>query len=384
MNIIREKCAICNKKLENIFSIEKVPIKAICVEDIIDNISNKLSFSVCVECNTIQLDELIPLHILYSVSHNIVSVGNVWKKYFDLFLEKLHPIIQNRQVLEIGCPSGKIAMNTLGFKKYCIIDPNKNDTIIFSEKNISFIHSFFDKDFVCDFRVDVIVHSHLFEHIYEPNNFLQKCHEILCEDGEMFFGVPNMSYFIETNTCPFLGVYFEHTIFLNKNNIVFLLEKNGFKIIEIINYEKHSVIYHCKKIKITEPFFEITNYENFKTPILDNFNKSIEVYKHLVQKTNEIITQNNQSSNIKKIYIFGASYYSQILLSMGIDAIKLNGVLDNCVEKQNKFLYGVSLMVYSPQILANEDCIVILKNGYYCEEIYNQIKVINPNTIIIS
>lgn len=381
MNETRYKCAVCNNILHNIFSIEKVPIKAICVENYTNNYSDKLSFSKCVLCNTIQLDKMIPLHILYSDSHNVTSVGNVWKKYFDLFLEKLQPLIQNRHVFEIGCPSGKIAMNASGFEKYYIVDPNKNDNVNFNEKHITFIKAFFDKDFVCDARVDVIVHSHLFEHIYEPNIFLQKCYEVLHDDGEMLFGVPNMSNFIDSKNCPFLGVFFEHTIFLNVENITFLLEKNGFEVIEIIYYEKHSVIYHCKKqkkiqendnVNFTESnAFKIINY-------LEEFNESYTNYNQYIQSTNMVLAETN-----KKVYIFGAGYNSQILLAIGVDVTYITGILDNCMDKQGKYLYGFKLMIFSPQVLAKEDCIVVLKNGYYCEEIKRQIININPNTLII-
>lgn len=65
----------------------------------------------------------------------------------------------------------------------------------------------------------------------------------------MFFGVPNMNYFTESSICPFLGIFFEHTCFLNKENINILLNNNNFEIIECIDYENHSILYYCKKGK---------------------------------------------------------------------------------------------------------------------------------------
>jgi len=53
----------------------------------------------------------------------------------------------------------------------------------------------------------VIVHSHLFEHIYEPNLFLTKCYNLLDSDGEMFFGVPNIQNIADEQLCPFLGIF---------------------------------------------------------------------------------------------------------------------------------------------------------------------------------
>ena len=69
---------------------------------------------------------------------------------------------------------------------------------------------------------------------------------------------------------------------------------------------------------------------------------------------------------------------------MGLNDINIFGILDNCIEKQNKYLYGYDILIKSPNILKNEDSIVILKNGVYSNEIYDQIININKNTYIIN
>jgi hypothetical protein len=84
------------------------------------------------------------------------------------------------------------------------------------------------------------------------------------------------------------------------------------------------------------------------------------------------------------IYLFGASFYSQILLSLGLDRTKIKGVLDNCKEKHGKVLYGYDLPIYDPVILNEKNSIVILKNGYYVKEIEKQIQEMNGHTTIFS
>jgi predicted SAM-dependent methyltransferase len=368
----RVNCAICNSNLDNIKIVENVPIKLTCYS-IPTYDSSELSFSKCNSCNTIQLDKLIPLDILYSSSHNYTSCGSVWEKYFDLFVSYIKSISINKNILEIGDPSGKIALKLNDYNKWIIVEKNKNSKIIFNEK-ITFIEQFFDDDFIINDKIDIIVHSHLFEHIYEPNKFLKKCYDVLNDNGEMFFGVPNMQHFTETNICPFLGLFFEHTIFLNKENINYLLNKNNFKIIKIIDYEKHSIIYHCKKIIDNNNFnnnFKITNY-------YDNFEKSIIIYYEFAKKCNNIIKNTN-----KDVYIFGASYNSQLLISFGLEMKNVKGFLDNCKEKQDKFLHGYNIKIYDPSIIKNKNSIIILKNGYYTNEILKQIYEFNINTEVI-
>jgi 2-polyprenyl-3-methyl-5-hydroxy-6-metoxy-1,4-benzoquinol methylase len=376
MNISRENCAICNNELAYLYSLDNIPINLSCVDlhDIISYKFDKLSFSSCTGCNTIQLDKLVPLDILYSKSHNTTSVGKTWENYFTLFIENLQNIINDKIILEIGCPSGKIATKCNNYKKWYIVEPNKNNEIIFNDK-ISFIESFFDDHLNLGEKVDIIVHSHLFEHIYCPNDFLKTCYGMLNDDGEMIFGVPNMQYMVDK--ILFLGIFFEHTIFLNVDNITHLLKKNGFEIIKIIEYENHSTIYHTKKNNANtlelKNDFEITNYR-------DHFFRIITEYKSFIEKCNALINCNIN----KDIYIFGASYNTQTLLFFGLNN-NIKGVLDNCKEKQNKYFYGTKLKIYSPEILSNNDnAIVILKNGYYTNEIFIQIQKINPNITIFT
>jgi 2-polyprenyl-3-methyl-5-hydroxy-6-metoxy-1,4-benzoquinol methylase len=369
MSIVRTQCCICHSGLTNIYSLQNIPVTLSCV-DFDDFKFETLSFSQCNACNTIQLDKLIPLNILYEKSHNTTSVGKAWANYFQLFAKTIETTIIKKNILEIGCPSGKIAESCHDYSTWYIVEPNKNENAILNDK-IVFIQKFFDDDFSLNEKVDVIIHSHLFEHIYEPNKFLKKCHTLLSENGEMIFGVPNMEHIAEQSLSLYLGIFFEHTIFLNKENITYLLNNNGFEVSEIIDYEKHSTIYRAKKhnniplksdIVITNYF---TNFFDLKIQF-DNF----------IEKCNSFVTTKNK-------YVFAASYNTQLLLCNGLNTNGIAGILDNCKEKQGKYLYGTKLKIYSPEILQKEDAVVILKSGYYSEEIHSQIKNINENTIVI-
>lgn len=368
--IDRNYCTICNSKLNNIYILNNVPIKLTCTIKPKYKTDN-LSFSQCTNCNTIQLDKLIPLNILYSKSHNFNTVGQIWTNYFNCFISLIQPIIINKNILEIGCPSGKLALESKNYNKWIIVEPNKNKNIQFND-NIIFIEQFFDSKLILNDSIDIIIHSHLFEHIYNPNDFLSLCYKYLNNNGQMFFGVPNMDYMQQTEITPFLGVFFEHTVFLNKDNISYLLNKNNFEIINIYYFENHSILFHCKK----------THIINYYSPIIPNyiniFHNTLTKYFDYINYCNNII-----NSNIDKIiYIFGASYNTQLLFSLGLNYYKINAILDNSKDKQTKYLYGYNIIIQSPNIIT-KNSIIILKNGYYYNEIYTQLKNICSNILII-
>jgi len=82
--------------------------------------------------------------------------------------------------------------------------------------------------------------------------------------------------------------------------------------------------------------------------------------------------------------VFGASYNTQMLFVLGLDLKNIKGILDNCKEKYNKYFYGYDLKIFEPlSILTKKDCIIIIKNGNYVDEIKTQILSINKNTEII-
>ena len=93
--INRNACAICDGMLINIYKLPNMPVSLSCTSvPCCDKYT--LSYAICENCNTIQLDKLIPLDILYSESHNFVSVGEIWKNYFECFCSKISTVIEKK------------------------------------------------------------------------------------------------------------------------------------------------------------------------------------------------------------------------------------------------------------------------------------------------
>jgi hypothetical protein len=88
--------------------------------------------------------------------------------------------------------------------------------------------------------------------------------------------------------------------------------------------------------------------------------------------------------NYQDIFLFGAHIFSQSLLNMGLDDVKISGILDNDPNKEGNRLYGTDLKVSNPSILKNlENILVVVKAGVYTDEIIKQLKDINLSIKII-
>jgi hypothetical protein len=106
----------------------------------------------------------------------------------------------------------------------------------------------------------------------------------------------------------------------------------------------------------------------------------ISLYQAEMQKIQQCLTNEPKST-----FVFGAHIFTQFLLKFGLDEKSFACVLDNDLQKQDKRLYGTSLMVRTPKLLATvESPVVLLKAGQYTEEIKEDIlSNINPKTRFI-
>jgi len=360
---IRNGCLLCGGKLERLFGI-KMPVFMGVNENQREEIVEDMTFTACNVCGEVQIKELLDQNLVYFNNHNINIVGKTWEGHYVELVEFIGNLTDNKTILEIGDPSGKIATRTKGYKNWYIVEPNPGLEI----ENVIFIKSFFDESFQFE-SVDLIVHSHLLEHIYNPHGFFKKCHELLRDDGIMVGSIPHMEHFLNSMYSPINILQFEHTYFINEEILNFLANANGFSVVDVKNYNNHSIFFKLKK---------------------DNsFNKTLDL--KLSNKFGENLLYHIE--NIKKInasvssdaYIFGSHVTSQFYFFNGLKTKHIKGVLDNSINKQGYKLYGTDLMVLNPEIIKNKkDCIVICSHdGIYYKEIYQQLKEINNKVSIL-
>lgn len=242
-----------------------------------------------------------------------------------------------------------------------IIEPNPTPL---ENVNANFIKGFFDKDFKTNTSFDAVVHSHVFEHLYDPKTFIENISNILEEGKYLIFSIPNMNEMLNRKYTNFLN--FEHTYFLSEEFVTYFLTNNNFEIVEKKYFkEDHSIFFRAKKnskIKRTSLGQEALNNKSL-------FSEYIKHHLELVKQLNETINKLNS-----EVYLFGAHVFSQYLFSFGLEESKISFILDNDPIKQGKRLYGTNLRVKSPKVLSKvKRPIVILRAGVYNDEIKKDI-----------
>jgi hypothetical protein len=374
--IKRDHCVVTgNSDLEYLHEVVGFPVFMGCVNSSAEkDLVVDMSWSISRSSGLIQLKNLIPLDILYPETHGSGGIGKLWDKHHKTFAQFLNRISPSA-VLEIGGAHGILARE---YKKYgnipwTILEPNPSPIVGCEAR---YIKGFFDDNFSYSDAFDTVVHSHVFEHIYEPRQFMSLLAGFIGEGKRLVFSLPNMNVMMERKYTNCIN--FEHTTFLTEPYVEYLLAKYGFRLLakEYFN-DDHSIFYDAvrdpsvKSLELPRRLYEknkqlYMDYVNYHEALIKNLNRKI-------------------SDLTQSVYLFGAHVFAQYLIASGLDTSKIVSLLDNDPKKNSKRLYGTHLLVQPPEILREvENPYVILKAGFYNQEIKSDIlNNINASTTFL-
>ncbi len=378
--IIRNKDIITGETdFEVLYTFLKFPVyMGTTCDDITQDITADMCWNISKGSGMIQLSKLVPDNILYKKSHN-AGIGAVWKEHYDAFADFIHENVEDGStIIEIGGGNGILNVqycDKWGIMNWIIVEPSKVKNI--PGCTAKYIHRFWDEKFdtkQLNVSNKVLVHSHMFEHVMNPNGFMNKNAAFLNDGERMIFSIPNLKEGLKRKYTNALN--FEHTFFISDDYVEFLLQKYQFKIMKKKLFrEDHSIFYYVvKDQKMLSDLILDGNRLYIENKKL--FEEYIDYYKELIESLNEKIEK-----EVRPIYLFGAHIFSQFLIQMGLNINKIICILDNDILKQEQRLYGTQLTVKSPTILRdNKNSVVILKVASYAEEIKKDIADnINPN-----
>lgn len=364
-----------NNDLEDLYTFKLFPVFMGCTEQSsTEDILSDMNWKISTKSGMIQLNPLLPLDVVYSAEHGSGTTGKAWDEHHTSFANFVHKF-KPKSILEIGGLHGILAEKYLeldGSVKWTMIEPNPT---VDPNLPIKVIKGFFDDKFTSDEKFEAVIHSHVLEHVYNPDEFISHKSSFMNDGDLLIFTLPNMQVMLENNYTNCIN--FEHTIYFTEPYIEYFLNKYNFELVEKQYFRKdHSIFYCAKKSNNISANLPEGLYEKNKLI----FQQYINTHLDDVNKINKIISKTNSP-----VYLFGAHVFSQYLISFGLDTSKIICLLDNDVKKADKRLYGTSLISKNPKILKDiPEALVILRAGVYNDEIINDIlNNINPNITFI-
>ncbi len=368
--IQRDTSIITGKKnLEPLYTYPNFPVFFGCVDSpAAEDVRADMSWAIDPETGVIQLDQLIPLEILYQSQH-VDGTGPTWKQYYQDLADYICAQ-QPTDVMEIGGGMGELGdifLHKTTNTSWALVEPNP---LRKSQDRMKVVAAFFDEQFRYGGKIDTIVFSQLMEHVYDPHSFVRALAKALQPGQKLIFAYPNLQLWLERKYTNALN--FEHTMLLTDYFVDYLLLTHGFKIVDKHTYKDHSFFYTAERLATPESVPPIeSKYDEYKKIFMD----FVDYHKQLVADLN---TKMDEFDG--EIYMFGAHIFAQYLLEFGLQEKSITNLLDNSKLKQEKRLYGSNLIVKDPEFLRGKGKVaVILKVGIYRDEIAKQLKEINPD-----
>ena len=361
---INQKCFFCSNFQNTLkLKIHNAPLVLGCTTQA-KNKDKLISYNVfkCNVCGLIFTDIILDSEA-YSQIHS-EAVGKIWQEHHESFSKFIN--IKNKysgKGLEIG-PSN----NPILRKNTIFVDMFEEAPFNLFEDETYFKGQFPDISLKKKFKI--IVASHVFEHSTNPEQFLNKCKDILDDDGDICLSIPNFEIWI--NQKYWNGITSEHQIYPTITQIKKICKKLNLNS-NFEYFQNHSV------------FIRINKYDSMEE---DDSQHDLDVigWAQAIKSSIRIIEQSITEKQVEELFITGASHISQypIMMSKEIQS-KIKFILDNSSSKHEQRLYGTSNTCKPFEVISRfKKPHIILFNSPYRNEMIKQIKTINSDSIIIS
>lgn len=266
------------------------------------------------------------------------------------------------------------------------LDPSDKCIQISKQKlNVEVKKGFFSVEILQkDMPFDLIVLSHVLEHLVNPDIVIRGIGELLSDDGLLYIEVPNLMR--PDDTKCYFG--FEHVNFFTPVYLSNLIHENGFAVDSLATFD------NGKDISPYYPVIAMTvKKSSEKTKILDDradCSKVIEEYKNsmnkLIQDIDTRIAMVMELTAPKKLALWGAGIHSSQLLSEScLKKEHIFCIYDNDPKKTGHTLSGIPIRRFPDtwaEVLSEIDAILISSEASE-EQIYRQLKPLEAHGLKI-
>jgi 2-polyprenyl-3-methyl-5-hydroxy-6-metoxy-1,4-benzoquinol methylase len=336
-----------------------------------------LRIMVCEKCFLVQIDEFAKHDDIFNSDYAYFSsFSTSWlahaKAYTEMMINRFG-YNEKSQVIEIASNDGYLLQY---FKDHGVpvlgIEPTANTAAAAEEKGIKSVVDFFGvrlAELLSEkgTKADLLLGNNVLAHVPDINDFVGGLKILLNPEGVITFEFPHLLQLIDKN--QFDTIYHEHFSYLSLISVKQIFEFHGLAIFDV-----EEVTTHGGSLRIFAKHTEDDTKE-LSERVADILNKetvfglnNLTVYQNYQEKAEKVkndfieflITAKN---NGKKVVGYGAAAKGNTLLNFaGIKKDLLHFVVDASPHKQNKFLPGVHIPIFSEQKIKDEkpDYVVIL------------------------
>lgn len=210
-------------------------------------------------------------------------------------------------------------------------------------------------------KFDVVVLSHVFEHIYDLSRAMLQIRSIMSENGMLYIEVPNLLKYVDFKKVPFYYFDCEHINHFDKKSLRNLCCVYGFDELTIGE----------KAMRVSDNDHYPAVYGLFR--FSDESFRSVVEYVSVSSSTGLGSLLDDLLSSRESVVVWGAGSHTKRLLAT-TDLLKCNicYFVDNDRNKHGKELCG--LAVNSPEILHGFEGKILISSVLFSDEIISTIR----------
>lgn len=335
------KCFICNNyNLVNIFNQKW---KVVGCDEI------EIGIGICSECGMTLQDPIVPNSTMFKWYSQMGNYTNPSRggqpsiakiKGVDNQIKCLKKYVLNTgNAFQVGCSDG-YTLSRFKEEGYDVmgIDPSSNAAEVSNKLyGVKPIVGFFENyKPIKEEKYDLIILTHILEHLYDPLLSLNKCNELLAANGNLLIEVPAL---IHPENWSISFFTFEHVNYFSQVSMNNLLEKAGFTIVGdwslTLDRNDYPVMTGIAKRKSSQETIEIvSDYERSKY-VCGYF---LQKNKNMWQNINQHLK--NELNDISHIIIWaGGIHTSQLLANTDLEFMSdIDCIVDMDPQKENLYI----------------------------------------------
>lgn len=371
-----KKCRSCSSSsLKNAFDLGSQKLTGVFPKTLNENIpSGSLAMVFCEKCKLLQLENSFNASMMYGDNYGYMSSLNPHMiNHLKNKAKKLNSFMnltKDDVVIDIGSNDGTFLNFFSSRLKLIGIDPTIKKLKKFYRKDIIKIPTFFTIDVIKKIlkkRTKVISSISMFYDLESPIRFAEDVYETLDDNGIWHFEQSYMPMMIKNNSYD--TICHEHLEYYSLTSIKFILDKVGFKIINLefndINGGSFALTVAKKssKLKVNSPLIDwllkkekLFNYNSLE--VFQNFYKNAK--KHKKSFKDLLLNLNDMK---KKVVGYGASTKGNVILQFCNITKKLLPYIAEVNEfKHYRYTPGTKIQIIPEKSarLKNPDYFIVL------------------------
>jgi len=347
---------------------------------------------VCSKCFLVQLDEfesagnIFDAHYAYFSSFSESWLAHC-EKHVRQMTERLE-LDEQSQVVEIASNDGYLlqyfvqaGIPALG------IEPARNVAAAAEARGVRTLVSFFGGKVAAELAesgttADLIIGNNVLAHVPDLNDFVAGLATLLKADGTISLEFPHLLCLMENN--QFDTIYHEHFSYFSLQTVTRVFDAHGLRVYDVDRLSTHGGslrVYGCHKassaLKGSGAVAALLAEEQRKGLLnLDTYKQFAENVRETKRKLLGFLIGAKRQGKV--IVGYGAAAKGNTLLNYcGVQRDFIDYVVDRSPHKQNRFLPGTHIPVYSPEkILETRPDYVLILPWNLKDEIVQQMREI--------